>query len=73
MLKSKPSKVSTRSWFRGRGGRRFGLEFGLIIVIKLILLMTLWVLVIRPQPRADTSPAAVERHFSADSAQESPR
>ena len=67
------NKVSTRSWFRGRGGRRFGLEFALIITVKLILLMVLWVLVIRPHPKADTSPAAIEQHFSADSAQESPR
>lgn len=56
---------SSRSWFRSRGGRRFGLEFGLIIGIKLMLLMVIWALFIRPMPRADTSPAALEQHFSA--------
>ena len=55
------------SWFRGRGGKRFALEFALIILIKLILLGVLWVLVIRPQPRADTTPAAIEQHFSTES------
>ncbi len=57
-------KILARSWFRGLAGRRFALEFALIIVIKLILLTILWVLVIRPMPRADTSPAAIEMHFS---------
>jgi hypothetical protein len=56
-----------KSWFRSRGGRRFGIEFALIIVIKLILLVLLWYLVIKPQPRADTSPAAVEQHFTPSS------
>lgn len=66
MPTSSSSKIPVRSWFRGRGGRRFALEFALIIGIKLILLTVLWVLVIRPQPRADTSPAAIEKHFSAE-------
>ncbi len=61
------------SWFRGRGGKRFALEFALIILIKLILLGALWGLVIRPQPRADTSPAAIEQHFSTSGTQEKPR
>ena len=59
-----------RSWFRSRGGRRFALEFALIIVIKLVLLSALWVLVIRPLPRADTAPAAIEQHFSVPAGQE---
>lgn len=61
---------SERSWYRSRGGRRFGLEFALIIIIKLVLLSVLWVLVIKPQPRADTSPAAIEQHFTAPSRME---
>ena len=64
-------KISARSWFRGRGGRRFAWEFALIIVIKLILLTLLWVFVIRPLPRADTSPASIEQHFSAPATTES--
>lgn len=63
-------KVLSGSWFRGRGGRRFALEFALIIAVKLILLTLLWVFAIRPLPRADTSPAAIERHFAAPSSQE---
>ena len=64
------NRPDARSWFRGRGGRRFGREFALIIVGKLVLLGVLWGLAIRPQPRADTSPAAVERHFTPAAATE---
>lgn len=64
-------KVLARSWFRGRGGRRFALEFALIILVKLLLLSVLWLLVIRPLPRADTSPAAIEQHFSKPATTES--
>jgi hypothetical protein len=70
MSTSTHSNGRSGSWFRGRGGRRFAREFALIILIKLILLGTLWVLVIRPQPRADTSPAAIEQHFSVPETQE---
>ena len=56
---------SARSWFRSRGGRRFGVEIGVILFAKVVLLGALWHLVIKPQPRADTSPAAIERHFGA--------
>lgn len=59
------------SWFRSRGGRRFGIEFTLIIAVKLILLTLLWHFAIKPQPRADTSPAAIERHFTTPSRTES--
>jgi hypothetical protein len=65
------SNERASSWFRGRGGKRFAREFALIILIKLILLGTLWAVVIRPQPRADTSPAAIEQHFSVPDKQES--
>lgn len=64
---------SSSSWFRGSGGRRFALEFALIILLKLVLLGVLWALVIRPLPRADTAPAAIERHFSAPEIQETGR
>jgi hypothetical protein len=58
------------SWFRGRGGKRFAREFALVILMKIILLGTLWAVVVRPQPRADTSPAAIEQHFSVPEKQE---
>ncbi|WP_300616298.1 cytochrome oxidase putative small subunit CydP [Dokdonella sp.] len=54
---------TARSWFRTRGGRRFGIEFAAIVVVKLVALTLLWFLCIRPMPRADTAPAAIERHF----------
>lgn len=66
-------EVLARSWFRGRGGRRFALEFALIIGVKLLLLGVLWLLVIRPLPRAETSPAAIEQHFSAPARTEQQR
>lgn len=56
------------SWFRTRGGRRFGIEFALIIVVKLLLLTLLWWICFRPSPRPDTSPAAIERHLAPDTA-----
>ena len=52
------------SWFRTRGGRRFGIEFALIIVVKLLLLTAIWWICFRPHPRPDTSPAAIERHLA---------
>jgi len=56
---------ATPSWFRTRGGRRFGLEFALIVTIKLLLLIVLWYVCFRPHPRPDTSPAAIENHLLA--------
>ena len=55
--------TAATSWFRTRGGRRFGLEFALIVVVKLVLLIALWFLCFRPHPRPDTAPAAIERHL----------
>lgn len=51
------------SWFRGRGGRRFAFEFAAIVLLKLLALILLWFFCIRPLPRADTAPAAVEDHL----------
>ena len=60
---SATDRARPSSWFRSRGGRRFGLEFAAIVGLKLVALTLLWFVCIRPQPRADTAPAAVERHF----------
>lgn len=57
------------SWFRTRGGRRFGLEFALIIVVKLLLLTVIWIVCFRPHPRPDTSPAAIQNHLAAPAAE----
>lgn len=53
------------SWFRSRGGRRFGIECAAIVVLKLVALTLLWFFCIRPQPRADTAPAAIADHLAA--------
>ena len=66
-----PPPSASRSWFRSRGGHRFGIEFALIVVIKIALLVVIWYVLFAPQPRPDTSPAAVERHLLAPSATES--
>ncbi|HVV96176.1 MAG TPA: hypothetical protein VHC92_03440 [Rhodanobacteraceae bacterium] len=60
-------RAAVRSWFRTRGGRRFGIEFALIVVVKLFLLTLLWFVCFRPHPRPDTSPDAIERHLLAPS------
>ena len=60
------SKSSTGpSWFRSRGGRRFGLEFTAIIGIKIALLLLIWFVCFRPHPRPDTRPTAIEAHLLA--------
>ena len=62
-----PRSRQNHSWFRSRGGRRFGVEFAAVIVIKLIALTLLWFICFRPHPRPDTAPAALERHLLAPS------
>ena len=64
-MSTAPDRDATTSWFRTRGGRRFGLEFALIVTIKLSLLIVLWYVCFRPHPRPDTSPAAIEQHLLA--------
>jgi hypothetical protein len=54
-----------RSWFRSRGGRRFGREFAAIVILKLLGLLLIWFVCIRPQPRADTAPGAIADHLLA--------
>lgn len=56
------------SWFRSRGGRRFGVEFALIVGVKIVLLIVLWYAFFS-QPRPDTSPAALERHLISATSQ----
>jgi hypothetical protein len=58
-----PSGHSATSWFATRAGRRYGVELGLLLLAKLALLTVLYFLFIAPQPRADTSPGAVQNHL----------
>jgi hypothetical protein len=60
-----PDPATDRSWFRSRGGRRFGREFAAIVILKLFALLLVWFVCIRPQPRADTAPAAIADHQHA--------
>jgi hypothetical protein len=64
-----PIRQPTRSWFRSRGGRRYGIEFTTFVVAKIVLLAVLWAICIRPQPRADTAPAAIQQHLLAPAAE----
>lgn len=59
---------SDRSWFRTAAGRRFGVEIGLIVLAKAALLTLLYFALVAPQPRADTSPAAMRAHVLAGAA-----
>jgi hypothetical protein len=47
------------SWFRSSMGRRYYRHFAALLAAKLVLLLILYFVFIAPQPRADTSPAAV--------------
>ena len=43
--------------------RRLTLELIAIVVLKLALLMALYYALLAPQPRADTSPGAIQKHL----------
>ncbi|MBS0320244.1 MAG: hypothetical protein JSR18_06855 [Proteobacteria bacterium] len=58
-----PTASARPDWFRSRGGRRYGRDIAVLLVLKLVLLALLWALAVRPAPRADTSPAAVAHHL----------
>lgn len=61
----KSNSTTDRSWFRSRGGRRFGVEFAAIVGVKIALLLLIWFVCFRPHPRPDTRPAAMEDHLLA--------
>ena len=54
-----PSPSPGEAWFRTRDGRRYGVEIGVIIVVKLALLVLLWFVFIKPWPRPETPAARV--------------
>ncbi|MDF4003802.1 hypothetical protein P3W33_10420 [Luteibacter sp. PPL552] len=58
---------SPRRW-RDKPLRRLALDLCLLVVAKLALLMLIWYVAIRPLPRADISPAGVDRMLSPISA-----
>ena len=51
------------SWFRTRGGRRFGLEFAVVVAGKLLLLAFIWWFCFTPATRPDVTPAGVADHL----------
>jgi len=57
-MQSEPSAYAG-SWFRSRAGRRYGRDFAFLILAKIVLLTILYFVFVAPQPRADTSPAAM--------------
>ena len=59
----RPSTSASGTWFRTRDGHRYGKEIALIIVVKLLLLMVLWFVFIKPWPRPATSPANTVQQF----------
>jgi hypothetical protein len=50
---------SGKTWFQTREGRRYGREIAAIVILKLVLLMVLWFVFIKPWPRLAT-PRAVD-------------
>jgi hypothetical protein len=52
-----------RSWFRSPAGLRLAAELATIILAKIVLLTLLYFLFFA-QPRADTSPAAIQYHIA---------
>ncbi len=59
----------TRSWFRSPAGRRYGRDFAILILVKIVLLALLYFVFVAPRSRVDTSPAAVgERVFDTSDA-----
>ncbi len=45
-------------------GRRYFLELALIIAAKIVVLCVIYFVLIAPQPRADTSSAAIRAHIT---------
>jgi hypothetical protein len=64
-MPASPARRTETSWFRSRGGRRFGVEFAAIVIGKVIVLFAIWMICFRPHPRPDTAPAAVADHLFA--------
>ena len=60
-------------WSRTPTARRFGREIVALIVLKVVLLTLLWMVAIRPAPRADTAPPSVARHLVSPPADSAPR
>ena len=58
-----PPRSPVPSWFRSRAGRRYGLEIGLILALKMGLLVLLWFVFIKPWQRPAEPPAAVVQQF----------
>jgi hypothetical protein len=60
------SSSSKKAWFSTREGRRYGWELAFIIAAKVVLLMVLWFVFIKPWPSTATPPAtAVQQFYTA--------
>lgn len=56
-----PDVASSKRRWRDRPLKRLAFELSFIVVAKLALLMLIWYVAIRPLPRADVSPAGIDR------------
>lgn len=63
------SDPASLPWLRRPAGRRYLCELALLLAAKLALLIVLYVVFVAPQPRADTSAAAVRAHVAGAAAQ----
>ena len=52
-------------WSRTAEARRFGREILFLIALKIVLLILLWWVAIKPAPRVEQSPSVVARHLIA--------
>ena len=64
---------SAKVWSKTAYARRFGREILFLIILKVVLLMLLWWVAIKPLPRIEQSPAVVAKHLVAKPAPAAPR
>jgi hypothetical protein len=57
-----------KAWFRSRDGRRYGIEIGLIIALKLAALALLFLVLAALWPHPAVTPATVVQQYYAPAA-----
>ena len=63
-----PDERRTSPRFSDIVGRRYFLEISLVFAAKIVALTLIYFVLVAPQPRADTSPAAVRARITESSA-----
>ena len=64
---------SATIWSRTAVARRFGREIVFLIVLKIVLLIMLWWVAIKPATRLETTPEVVARHLVPPATAPAPR